>query len=40
MLMTSTTPSTLQTDLPARMLMLGMPLVRYGCLAELLALLR
>ena len=38
--MTSTTPGTLQTDLPARMLMIGMPLPRYGSLAELLALLR
>ena len=39
-LMTLTTPSTLHTDMPARLLMLGMPLARYGCLAELLALLR
>ena len=38
--MTSTTPSTLHTDMPARLLMLGMPLARYGCLAVLLALLR
>ena len=38
--MTSTTPSTLQTDLTARLLMLGMPLARYGSLVELVALLR
>ena len=38
--MTSTTPSTLHTDLPARLLMLGMPLARYVSLAELVALLR
>ena len=37
-LMTSTTPGTLQTDLPARMLMIGMPLARYGSLAALVAL--
>ena len=39
-LMTLTIPGTLQTDLPARMLMIGMPLARYGSLAELVALLR
>ena len=39
-LMTSTTPSTLHTYMPARLLMLGMPLARYGSLAELVALLR
>ena len=39
-LMTSTTPGPLQTDLPARMLMIGMPLARYGSLVELMALLR
>ena len=38
--MTSTTPGTLQTDLPARMLMIVMPLPRYGSLVELMALLR
>ena len=38
--MTSTTPGTLHTDLPARMLTIGMPLARYGSLAELVALLR
>ena len=38
--MTSTTPGTLQTDLRARMLMIGMPLARYRSLAEVLALLR
>ena len=39
-LMTSTTPGTLHTDLPARLLMHGMPLARYNSLAELVALLR
>ena len=39
-LVTSTTPGTLHTDLPARLLMLGMPLPRYGSLVELVALLR
>ena len=39
-LMTSTTPGALHTDLPARLLMLGMPLARYDSLAELVALLR
>ena len=39
-LLASTTPGALHTDLPARLLMLGMPLARYGSLAELLALLR
>ena len=38
--MTSTTPGALHTDLPARLLMLGMPLARYDSLAELVALLR